>query len=155
MTATTPQPDVKRLIHLAEWAAAQEARRRLDLPSEWDQNHWLLNLGEVLTEVAPCGTACCIAGKVTLEDGWLPNAAVDSPENWTISESEDYVIKVDKSGKPVGDARYVPEVAQEILGLTDDQANRLFDGDNDLDDVLDVIVEILAEVQEAVRSSRE
>src|SRR4051812_20938253 len=53
----------ERLINLATRVSAEDVKRRLDLPSEWDQSSWLGR---------DCGTTCCMAGKVALEDGGVP-----------------------------------------------------------------------------------
>lgn len=148
MTTTIPKPNVARLIRLAEWAGAQDARRRLGLTSEWDQDNWVMKLDDDETEIGACGTACCIAGKVVLEDGWVPLVAVRHPDDWTGGATDDFVVRVDKNGNTVGKVELIRDVAIESLGLTDSQASRLFDGSNDLDDVLHVIATILAESTE-------
>ncbi len=69
-----------------------------------------------------CGTACCIAKKTALLRGELTYA-------------------IDPGGtasmvfQPDGRVVHVEFIAQEALGLTDEEATALFDGDNELADV--------------------
>lgn len=137
-----------RLVHLAAWAAGEDAKRRLGLRSEWYQGTWF--------HVAPgCGTACCIAGKVALEDGAVPVITDDDGElvgpkraaklwNGPLSKLVDYDLDGEGvyppgSTEPVEVANF----AQEALGLTGPQAMALFDGSNDLEDVLRVVAALL------------
>lgn len=126
----------KRLIALAEWAAAQDARRRLGLPNEWIQENWLTKLS--------CGTACCLAGKVALDDGGKPYLHDD--ERWEDTFEYDIAAQVTFGGEPVR----VSEYAQGALGLTGEQRLELFEGTNDLDRVLYVIGKLLG-LEEATR----
>jgi hypothetical protein len=124
----------KRLIALAEWAAAQDARRRLGLPNEWVQANWLTKLS--------CGTACCLAGKVALEDGGKPYLR---DEHWEETYEYDIASRVTFPGEPK--PVWVSEYAQEVLGLTEEQRLKLFASTNDLDDVLRVIGELLNPIE--------
>jgi hypothetical protein len=132
----------ERLISLAEWAGAEDARRRLGLPSEWIQEDWLTKLS--------CGTACCLAGKIALEDGGIPyTGEEDFPwehEDDGFGTSE---VTFPGSTEPV----YVPDHARRALGLSVGQADWLFDSDNDLDDVLDIIHELLATADQEAKAA--
>lgn len=108
--------NMERLDRLVEWAAAQEDLRAAGLSSEWDQTEWI---GKRF-----CGTVCCVAGKVALEDGHRPVNDLS------------YIITVD--GRRMG----VDTYAMDALGLNDDQADVLFEASNTLDD-LRVIVEAI------------
>lgn len=111
-------PDMDRLEALYAWAAEQDALRRAGLPSHWDQGNWIV-------WGTDCGTACCIAGKVALEDGGQP-----LDRSGALSE---FVILMD------GEVTEIDAHAERVLGLTRDQASALFEGDNDLADLRVVI----------------
>src|SRR3954470_2699194 len=49
-----------RLVDAIDWAAGQDARRRLGLASEWEQGHWLSATTESAALGGHCGTAGCI-----------------------------------------------------------------------------------------------
>jgi hypothetical protein len=139
-SARSELPDVNRekLIELAQWAAAEHAKAELGLPSEWDQGQWLINGVRVPGDGWQCGTACCIAGKTVLDDGWRP----DFGELASRGESTGRIVKVDEDGGGNVYA-YTEDTAREILALNMEQANALFHGSNDLRMVLDVIRRIL------------
>lgn len=151
MTETIPQPNVLRLIHLAEWVGSQQARKDLGIPSEWDQENWLTWLNGELLEFSPCGTAACIAGKTALEDGGIPFASTwdyNASANWgSIPVGPLAEAEVGETGAFIqfGDDPPV-EVnvyAQQALGLNDDEADALFDENNDYDRVIQVVRSIL------------
>lgn len=131
----------KRLVELAAWAASEDAKRQLGLPSEWDQSGWLTRRADL-----DCGTACCIAGKVTLEDGGVPVMHLGAG-SWTdrwltdVREGTSATYVQFPSGRRVTAEDY----AQEALGLTDRQAMLLFNGDNELDDIIRVVAELIAD----------
>jgi len=53
---------IDKIDRLLDWAASEQTKKDLGLPSEWDQSVWG-RLDPV------CGTACCIAGKAVLDNG--------------------------------------------------------------------------------------
>jgi hypothetical protein len=76
-----------------------------------------------------CGTACCVAGYVTLldhpfEDAFIGTAISGLPgaEGTALVDPEDY--------------------AREALGLTEDEANELFSGGNEYGDIKRVMTQI-------------
>lgn len=77
-------------------------------PKQWDQAVW--------AEKSDCGTCCCIAGWAVLHEGI------------ELSFRRGY------SGL-TADGRLIDEVAMEILGLDDDDADWLFSGGNTLYDL--------------------
>lgn len=130
--------NVERLIKLGVWAIGQDFRKQLGLPSEWEQGSWITRRAS-LSKVDHCGTACCIAGKVALEDGALPIiGAYGSPDSW------EHAVEGYFTGQivlPNGDRGTVSEYSEQALGLSELQASKLFDGDNSLDAVLRYIHE--------------
>jgi hypothetical protein len=137
-----PGPNRQRLIRLAQWAAGEDAKRRLGLPNEWEQGAWLTRR-DGAAEVGGCGTACCIAGKVAIEDGGVP--VVDELGDWArFSPGYDTSRVVFPEIDPDEEVR-VEDYAQEKLGLTYNQRAALFSGSNTLDDVLRIIGDLLEE----------
>jgi hypothetical protein len=88
-------------------------RRALDeiteKPETWDQGVW-------------CGSACCLAGHVVALDGWEFIETNQLPGQFS---------RVTKDGI----TKTVPTAAADVLRIHDDQAEELFDGVNDLDDL--------------------
>lgn len=121
-----------RLVELAEWAAAQDARRRLGLPSEWDQGSWLIHDRAGVGLAGFCGTAACIAGKVALEDGAFPMRNVIEGFTWS-----DGVVFAD------GTEVVIEDYARDALLLDYEEADELFRGDNNLEDVLEVVARLI------------
>lgn len=59
--------NTERLLEVGRWAIAEQKKKDQGLPSEWDQAHWLAQ-----GAAYHCDTACCIAGRVVLQDGGVP-----------------------------------------------------------------------------------
>lgn len=128
MTTPTSPPksrvDAERLRHLVAWAESEDAKARAGLPSEWNQGIWS----------NACGTACCIAGKVALEDGGKPIAIARPCTNATV---------VSSFRMPDGSEVDTSIYAQSALGLGDHQAEALFESSNDLDRVRRLVDDII------------
>jgi hypothetical protein len=136
-TLTSEQRD--RLIDAIDWAAGQDARRRLGLPSEWDQGHWLSAADDGVALGGHCGTAGCIAGYVAVVQlKCTPTAAAST--GWSVM-------------LPDGNREDVEELAKRALGLTPTQEEVLFHEDNTLEDLIDIAKQILDGVEEVVRHS--
>lgn len=90
-------------------------------PGSWNQ-HWYAtrNRGP------ECGTAYCFAGHAVV----LAGLEVD----WERENSDEGFWLVD--GRPI------PDVARELLGITPHQAERLFAGGNDLDDLYEIVADL-------------
>lgn len=83
-------------------------------PESYDQQSWGTIIEGAKAKQTACGTAFCIAGHASHLTGWLPQ----HPQEW------DNVIR------PKGDTYLeVSEVARRELGLTQAEAEFLFDGD--------------------------
>lgn len=137
-TLTLPEPNRDALIALAQWAAAEHAKKELGLPSEWDQSQWLRKGVHVPGDGWTCGTSACLAGKTVLDAGWLPAFG----EFYGDGESTGMIVRVDEDGEEITRS-HAEEEAQKILGLNSRQAGALFSGDNDLARVLEVISNLL------------
>lgn len=121
--------NIPLLRKAVEWVEA-EAIKPPD-QSEWYQAAWRISDGygiEVGNQlVSHCGTAYCVAGYV----GQLVNPEYQKSD-WLKNEG----------GTPV---MHVSTAAKEALGLTTDQADRLFDAGNDVKDVRRIAEEIAGE----------
>lgn len=138
MSTTVNEPLLRETL---EWALREWHKQQAGLPSEWDQEQWLGNkfdayvdrlvyeedynydaAEEVATKFKAsrkCGTACCIAGKVALTDGWKPYDADGGVTGMVKKKGvEDYVD--------------VETVAKRLLGLSD---AHLFAGHNTIRDL--------------------
>lgn len=126
--------NMTKLHDVLAWATEQDELKRAGKPSEWNQSTWIRWDG---TKQEPCGTACCIAGKIALEEGLRPNTGgYEAPRDWMTAMGQ-------LNGNSIG----VDEVAMEVLELTEDQADLLFEGDNNLAD-LRFLVELFGQGKE-------
>lgn len=88
-----------------------------------------------------CGTAMCFAGHTALLAGAKPiittSFAPDPGEDWWFG-----TVRVQGEGGVTFD-RHVSTYAQELLGLSESDAESLFSGDNTLDDLEHLVGEIV------------
>lgn len=126
----TITPNIERLDSLLEWAEVEHVKAEAGLPSEWDQTRWAARTA--------CGTACCLAGKAAIEDGLTPRYLKDG-----VFHSFEL---------PTGQLIYPAEYARNVLGLTGGQ-DVLFNEDNTIEDVRDIIRQIKIGVQWPVAPS--
>jgi hypothetical protein len=132
--------DAPRLAKTLDWALEQHWRAEAGLFSEWNQAAWMRHSDDLARERgmyeeylvaqragATCGTACCIAGKVALDNGY----------HSVHGNGGDAVIHR-RTRARVGAAK----VAAELLGLTTWQADLLFSGGNRITDLY-AIAEVL------------
>lgn len=107
---------------------ADLARKVLDHirrhPETWDQGSWV--------STQDCGTAYCFAGHALVLSGYKPNTYIDA---YTGELQTSYSTMV----RPDGHAVYVEYEAQELLGIDFGRGTRLFDCNNDLDDLADIV----------------
>lgn len=122
----TVKPDIARLEHLLAWATEEQAKLERGEPSEWNQGVYVVDRtapGQIRRS-ASCDTACCVAGKVALEDG------VE-----IIRDYAGYGSRVRVLGSRIG----IDDYAQQELGLTDSQAFVLFHAENNLEALRKII----------------
>lgn len=124
------EPNVPLLRKVVEWVEWQD---QLTEGRQWDQEWWFTERVEV--ESPWCDTVMCIAGKVALDDGWVP----------TRQRSADGVTYYDNNVVKNGETRLVWDVAAELLGLDSDEADALFGGDNEAHDIRRIAEEIAGE----------
>ena len=92
---------------------AEEEQKRGD-ENQWCQSDWI------------CGTTYCIAGKECLSLGYAPS-----------SHNTSFVVAPDGISAPVS------YIARKSLGIDVEDAERLFDGGNDIDDIRRIIGQII------------
>lgn len=91
-------------------------------PEKWDQS------------VYRCETGMCFAGwAVTLDGGRWKTRPDEDGHALLVAEAED-----DEISRKMGDI-HAADRAHRILGLTDGQADALFEGDNTLDDLRAIV----------------
>lgn len=88
-------------------------------PEEYFQLDWV------------CGTTACVGGRTCILSGDTPKLIRRGTQI-----RADFVVTV------AGDTRDIGDRARELLGLTSEQADRLFWGDNTLDDVRSMVRQI-------------
>lgn len=104
------EPNVPLLRKIVEWVEEQD---QLPEGREWYQGGWF-----TIKRDAPwCGTAMCVAGKVALDAGWKQRRGTGSR-----------VVRDNEEGS-------ANDVARDLLGLNDWQAEQLFSGGNDVIDI--------------------
>jgi hypothetical protein len=125
--------NVELLRDTAQWAYVEWQKDQAGEISHWWQRDWMIALTELaeygrilqqpdvielaVHEGESCGTACCIAGRIALTAGWAPD-----PNCYGFAVKD-------------GQFRNISELARELLGLEGDQAQALFEADNNITDV--------------------
>lgn len=143
MTVELPTLNTELLSQIIKWAELSDevhdpaslAPQEEILPGwgVWMQNHWITRMiirgngrsrnakGQFVANIPEgfCKTGCCIAGQVALQSGW----------NY-ISDSE--CMERD------GNVQEVSRIGREELGLTRIEAEALFAGSNEIDDIKEI-----------------
>lgn len=118
MTDTTaPTPNVPLLRQTLAYIEAH--------PEEWNQTTWR------------CGTSACFAGHAAILDG---GAWADEESACVTARADD--LPDDVFGAAIALRVLVEDRAQRILGLTDRQADYLFDAHNGLNDLRRQVAEL-------------
>lgn len=125
--------DALDLLYL--WARKEQAKQDAGLPSEWDQGVWV--------NTTSCGTACCIAGKAVAVAGGAYEFERTDDEDYIETNGTDLVM-TGFAIMPNGRSTYIDEGAREFLGLNIEESRMLFEGDNSLEDIREVIRDIKA-----------
>jgi hypothetical protein len=90
-----------------------------------------------------CNTGMCFAGwAAELGGGVWATDATDQYASMLIPEPGDELGRIETMPTH-GQVVYAPRRAERILGLTDDQADRLFDPDNDLSVLREIVAELI------------
>jgi hypothetical protein len=144
-----PPINEKLLADVVAWAAAEHVRAKITGKSEWHQAAWISQQGTDRTG-NECGTAFCLAGKVAVTEGWLPEDLLRhklDPENYPtpyVGADWSRVAPVDIDPDEFSDySRGVSEVAQEKLGLTTSEASQLFEGNNSIERIVELAEEFV------------
>lgn len=110
--------DVPLLRKAVEWVEAEAQKEWRD--REWIQGSWFM-VRE--SDTGFCGTACCVAGWVAMQD-----------ESVTM-EVGPYGEPTDRVTTSGGHTMHVAEYARDRLGLEEWEADVLFSGANDAEDI--------------------
>lgn len=150
--------DIKRLNDAIQFAidehvATATNKDRPDLALTWDQTHWAK--GFITDEVLPyddgsrdtfrvvCATACCVAGNVVAQAG----------DKFVVTETFGYPLTAGRSTMAEvcvdrqGVHHEVSTRAIALLGVdaTNEDGEDLFDGDNDIHEVIRIAQDIAEE----------
>jgi hypothetical protein len=74
-------------------------------------------------KVKECGTAMCVAGHAASLSGWHPILTTN-----TITNESSYTWNIVNMFPDQGHGSEIRQVAQQLLGVTDEEAEALFDG---------------------------
>lgn len=131
----TITPNIPYLRKMVEWVESEAKRTE---GREWYQETWMSPGQEAEADfnqqIDFCDTACCVAGKVALLEGWRPQTYNGDPNSGFTGN----VIKG-------GETRHASHVARDVLGLTEDQADDLFEACNTAEDIRAIAEEIAGE----------
>jgi hypothetical protein len=123
-----PTLNLPLLREVIDWAEAEAAKT--EGFREWNQDAWMMN-----TE---CGTTYCIAGYVVAQSPLFePTTVKDRQSSWAELRRTDTGQRVPWS-----------TAAAELLGLTRDDADDLFEADNSIEDVRRIAEEIAEDAGE-------
>lgn len=124
------KPNIPLLTEIQDWVQVEAARkkankqRRSRMPQNgprWNQRHWIAN--------TDCGTAYCVAGYAATRNGERP----------VFEDSTSYSIVVEL---PDGTIKSIRQHATHTLGISRDQASRLFNPENSARRVISIIESI-------------
>lgn len=96
--------------------------------TEWLQSNWIYRTA--------CGTVGCLAGNTVINAGYVP--VFYGGDNCTTSQVSTHRIRTARDAYDANDAGElwsVRELASELLGLSDEEAEELFNANNSLHDV--------------------
>lgn len=135
------------LQEAVQWAADQHDREWLGMKQKglyWDQSQWFE--GKLLSRTkkigstkihfisVACGSSCCVAGNVTTLVGAKPVLSEVDKDRYSQYHGEHVATGtcLTKDGRVME----IPLYAIEVLGVTEQEANSLFSGNNDIDKVI-------------------
>lgn len=132
MTQSTATLNVDLLRSTLEWAYDQWHRQQRGEISEWEQGDWVIEtahripsheepvLRALIDEGVLCGTSCCVAGKIALDLGYRAVSRGSSMMQLQGTKTH---------------ARTASDIASEALGISEEEADDLFGGDNTIYDL--------------------
>lgn len=116
-------PDMQQIEDLVAWAEAESTK---ESGSAWNQEDW------VTPNVPECGTAYCIAGKAVSNAGY----------SMLIESGPAGVNFVYDAEAPDGRGSDIGDLAQQLLGLTEEQSEVLFYAYNTIEDLKRITKEL-------------
>jgi hypothetical protein len=131
-----PNLNVKLFSNIVTWAYADSVDNSLINGfvgwGSWNQGTWFSGNEDNL-----CGSHACIAGQAAAQVGM--SMQVENTGSATHCAPRVFV-GLNGVGQPVyefvGEPRLIPDVARDALGLTEAEANTLFDGNNGIERVV-------------------
>lgn len=95
--------------------------------------------GSRRTEMAVvCPTSCCLGGHIVIANG---DQFVVNTEDWDAGE---YVTSVEHCVDEKDQVHSIVQRAMDLVGIDADEANRLFDGGNTAEDIVDFAEDVAA-----------
>ena len=145
-----PTKNLEKLVMTR--ALVKEERRQ----GKWDQTLWVSGLGEAdETGVRPvtCGTTACVAGWAVITDGGLflsDQLVLAQP-----GDPKSRVTNVYAANAQRVQAVGIEDRARRLLGLDRYEADELFDGDNDYEDVKRILKRLIKEARKERKNVRQ
>lgn len=146
MTTTTFEPEIDTEQEtepepVPNLPLLRKAMEQIQVPGAWDQTSWMHT-----DQASECGTAGCVAGwAVTLTDKYELMYQRRDEHDPALS-AEMYVEYV--KDRDTGEEEFLETAAQRELGLTDDEAELLFMGNNSFRELNRQVKEIAARAGE-------
>jgi hypothetical protein len=129
-----PERNKEALLKYADWVMDQYARSLGGLDTHWLQEIYIVNLDRASDSVKNtfrstitpnhCGTVCCVAGKIVLDNS---NGNIFDADGVPFEQSSRMAQFV---GEPCYSPVFISEWAADFLGITEIEADYLFEGDN-------------------------
>lgn len=113
------------MANIEELRLALKITIEAEKEGKWDQDVWLNNVYD--DDYNICGTIGCFAGNYAAHLGYKPHS---------------YNLKYDNAINEEGNVISIKEFVTEKLDLTEYQADRLFDMNNSLRDLINLVNEI-------------
>ena len=140
--STTPTP---REVAIQTLAWIEDMEREKHDGIDWDQEEWAV--GEIDRDLAVvpegwlpvCGSVACVAGYSALAAGGVLVHSEDGRD-----EAFDVQVTAPDVYTTSGVIKHVMTAGKEALGLTQDQAGYLFDGERDYTEVTDFLRDLIA-----------
>lgn len=130
---TDKKLNIKLLRNLVLWARGESDRLDKKFVKlgeyNWRQQDWAMQEKNGVCQTAFCmaGAAVVMSGYKMIWDDWYDEGGNVQSRNAEICRP--------KGSKREEDTLNIPRAARDFLGITEREANRLFDGDNGIEDI--------------------
>jgi len=159
----SPLPEVnfdllEEAVSWAYWSSGADLKDEAKLGYFWRQTAWagdkeFNNAVEYSSKYNECSSSFCISGYAAMVSGFTAKKLAPNCGRYECNDSEcehtevlqTTLVNADKwiEDDPEIDSMW-HRVGRDLLGLTEDEAVRLFDGDNMIEDVVDIAQGIVA-----------